>query len=79
MTIRDLSDYFLFNWVLGGRGGGGGGKRLLAFYNVYEMIHANWVSEWLLLKTKWAFFQPYHGENKLHFDAMMMLMMTALY
>jgi len=41
MTIRDLSDYFLFNWVLGGRGGGGGGKRLLAFYNVYEMIHAN--------------------------------------
>ena len=24
------------------------------------------VSEWLLLNTKWAIFQPYHGQNKLH-------------
>jgi hypothetical protein len=24
------------------------------------------MSEWLLFNTKWAIFQPYHGENKLH-------------
>jgi hypothetical protein len=26
------------------------------------------VSEWLLFNAKWAIFQPYYGENKLHFD-----------
>ena len=26
------------------------------------------VSEWLLRNSNWAIFQPYHGENKLHFD-----------
>jgi len=35
MTIRDLEDYFLFNCFFWG------GKSLLAFYNVYGMIHAN--------------------------------------
>jgi hypothetical protein len=29
------------------------------------------VSEWLLFNTKWVIFQPYQGENKLHFDEMM--------
>jgi hypothetical protein len=62
--------------------------KLLAFYNVYRTIHANWVSEWLSFNVKLAFssimartsyiFQyRYHGENKLYFDVMMM-MMTAL-
>ena len=30
-------------------------------------------SEWLLLNTKWKKFQLYHGENKLHFNEMMMM------
>jgi hypothetical protein len=29
------------------------------------------ILEWLLFNAKWAV-QPYHGENKLHFDEMMM-------
>jgi hypothetical protein len=52
------------------------GWRLLAFYNVYGTIHANWVSKWLLFNVKLAFsiiiartsyIFHYHGENKLHF------------
>jgi len=31
------------------------------------------VSDLLLLNAKWAIFQLYHGENKLHFDEMMMI------
>ena len=31
----------------------------------------------MLLTAKWVIFQPYHGENKLHFDEKMM--MSALY
>jgi hypothetical protein len=34
--------------------------------------------EWLLFNTKWDNFQPYHDENKLHFDEMM-IMMSAVY
>jgi alkylation response protein AidB-like acyl-CoA dehydrogenase len=30
-------------------------------------------SDLLLLNAKWAIFQLYHGENKLHFDEMMMI------
>jgi len=30
------------------------------------------VSELLLFNAKWAIFQLYHGENKLHFNEMMM-------
>jgi hypothetical protein len=26
------------------------------------------MSEWLVFNAKWAIFQPYHGENKLHID-----------
>jgi len=29
--------------------------------------------EWLVLNAKWAIFQTYHCENKLHFNEMMML------
>jgi len=32
-----------------------------------------------LLKAKLAIFQPYHGKNKLHFDEIMMNMMSALF
>ena len=28
---------------------------------------------WLLVNAKWVIFQPYHGDNKLHFDEMMLL------
>ena len=34
---------------------------------------SEWVSKWLLLNAKWANFQLYHGENKLH------TMMSTLY
>jgi hypothetical protein len=30
-------------------------------------------SEWVILDTKWAIFQLYHGENKLHFDETIMI------
>ena len=30
-------------------------------------------SEWMLFNTKWAIFQLYHGENKLHSNEIMML------
>jgi hypothetical protein len=42
-----------------------------------DNFYFEWVSEWLLLNAMWAMFQLYHGENKLHFDEMMM--MYALY
>ena len=32
------------------------------------------VSEWLLFNTNLAIIQLYHGENKLHFDEIMMMM-----
>jgi hypothetical protein len=32
------------------------------------------LSEWLLFNVKWAFCQPYHDENKLHFNDMMMML-----
>ena len=32
---------------------------------------------WLLINIKWAIFQPYHGENKIHFHERSM--MSALY
>ena len=32
---------------------------------------------WLLINVKWAIFQPYHGENKIHFHERSM--MSALY
>ena len=45
-----------------------------------ELFHLNgnffciveWVSEWLLFNTNSAIFQPYHGENKLILNVMMM-------
>ena len=38
-----------------------------------------WMSEWLLSNpsAKWEIFQVYHGENKLHFNEVMMI--SALY
>ena len=36
------------------------------------------VSEWLLFNAKWVIVQIYNGENKLHFDEMIM-MISALY
>jgi len=33
---------------------------------------SEWVKEWLLLNANSAIFQPYHGENKLIFNEMMM-------
>jgi len=39
-----------------------------------------WVSyQWLLLNTNWAKFQLYHGEKKVHFNDMIMMMSTLLY
>ena len=35
-------------------------------------IHSIFRSERLLLNIKWAIIQPYYGENKLHFDELMM-------
>ena len=35
------------------------------------------VSELLLFNAKWAIFQLYHGENKLHFNEMMMTNMVS--
>jgi hypothetical protein len=37
----------------------------------------NWLGKWLLFNAKWAISQLYHGENKLHFNEMMM--MSTLY
>ena len=49
--------------------------------NIYiesvHIYHNIWVSEWLLFNTNSAIFQPYHGENKLIFNEMMMR--SALY
>ena len=30
---------------------------------------AEWLREWLLFNVKWVIFQPYYGENKLHFHS----------
>ena len=38
----------------------------------------NVLSEWLLFNTKLAIYQLYHDGNKLHFDEMMMMMMSTL-
>jgi hypothetical protein len=38
---------------------------------------SEWVSEWVS-ESKWAIFQLYHSENKLHFDEMM-TMISALH
>jgi hypothetical protein len=40
-------------------------------FNIYWIISLSQVNEWLLFNVKWAC-QLYHGENKLHFDEMMM-------
>ena len=29
------------------------------------------MNEWLLVNAKWAIVEQYHGENKFHFDEMM--------
>jgi hypothetical protein len=52
----------------------------VGIYNLPDMnvdvheweVHVNWnrVSEWLLFNAMQAQFQPYHGENKLHFNEM---------
>jgi hypothetical protein len=43
------------------------------------IIHlwSDWISKWLLFNAKSAIFQPYHDENKLHFNEKMM--MSTLY
>jgi hypothetical protein len=46
----------------------------LAFKGVSE-----WMSEWLLFSANSAIFQLYHGENKLIFNEMMMMMRTSLF
>ena len=38
---------------------------------VYHTDARMW--EWLLFNTTWEFFTLYHGENKLHFEEMMMM------
>jgi hypothetical protein len=38
-----------------------------------------WVSEWLLNNFKWKIFQLFHGEKKLHFDEMMMMIMSTMH
>ena len=42
-----------------------------------DKLCVGWVSEWLLFNTNSAFFQLYHGENKLIFNERMMR--SALY
>jgi len=32
------------------------------------------VSEWLLFKVNWTIFQLYHGENRLHFYEIIMML-----
>jgi hypothetical protein len=46
-------------------------------YQSFSMLCG--VSEWLLLNSNSAIFKLFYGKNKLHFDEMMMMMMTALY
>ena len=54
---------------------------------IQTLIDKSWVtkrrgmimSEWLLLTAKWAIHQLYHGENKLHVDEMITLMMSTTY
>jgi hypothetical protein len=46
----------------------------LAFKGVSE-----WMSEWLLFSANSAIFQLYHGENKLIFNEMMMMMRSSLF
>jgi hypothetical protein len=47
-------------------------NKFLAFGNIFSCtVHV--ISEWLLLDSKSAIFQLYHGENKLRFDEMMMI------
>jgi len=36
------------------------------------------VNIWLLFNAMWAIFQFYHGENKVHFDELMMMSVLAL-
>jgi hypothetical protein len=46
--------------------------------SMYEWpIMSECVSEWLLFNAKWKNFLPYHGENMLNFNEMMMR--SALY
>ena len=51
-------------------------NRFWYFYYLHEDMTRTLVGEWLLFKDKWAIFQPYHGEDKLHIDEMIM---SALY
>jgi len=47
----------------------------------WTINHINWFQkfvmdneiEWLLCNAKWTICQLYHGENKLHFDEIMMM------
>ena len=41
---------------------------ILWYHNMESMC-----KEWLLFNARWAIFQPYHGENKLPFDEMIMM------
>jgi hypothetical protein len=44
---------------------------------MHKKYVSKWLSEWLLFSANSAFFQLYHGENKLIFNEMMMT--SALY
>ena len=48
-------------------------KELSFIYIAYYHLMISIKSEWLLLNTKWKKIQLYHGENKLHFNEMMMM------
>ena len=57
-------------------------KQCLSESNVFiRGLFCIWVSEWviiiIIIMSSWSMFQLYHGENKLHFDEMMV--MSVLY
>jgi hypothetical protein len=55
-------------------------SHLIPCYKIYITAIKQWIDEWVSdcrLTPKWAILQPYHGENMLNFDEM--IMMSALH
>jgi hypothetical protein len=47
-------------------------RKLKQWWSIIPPISPKWVSEWVLFNANWTIFQPYHGENKLIINEMIM-------